>query len=154
MRRRGFLTLLGAAAVAPALPVAAPRVAVAAPYSRFAFGQAVFHARTRAHISPAGLVRRLKVSTAQAEAMISEMSARGMVRPILGSGGSVRAVSNILKPDAWGLAQARARTIARMKEAEASRAQGPQLAETWLDHLRQVAVQNGFALGPRAQVAA
>jgi len=45
-----------------------------------------------------------KVSTAQAEAMVAEMSAKGLVRPI--AGGSVRAVSNILNPGVWGTASA------------------------------------------------
>jgi len=100
MKRRSFIGMIGAALAAPALPMAAP----AAGYSRATYGLAVLHARTRAHVSARGLSYCLKVSTAQAEAMVAEMSAKGLVRPI--AGGSVRAVSNILNPGVWGTASA------------------------------------------------
>ena len=96
MKRRNFIGLIGAAIAAPALPMAAP----AAGYSRVTYGLAVLHARTRAHVSARGLSYCLKVNAAQAEAMVAEMSAKGLVRPI--AGGSVRAVSNILNPGVWG----------------------------------------------------
>ena len=101
MKRRGFIGMLGAAAVAPMLPAAAAPAATAT-YNRYMFGLAVFHARTRAHVSAAGIAFRLKVTTAQAEAMIAEMTRKGMVTPIMGSPGKLRAVSNIVKPGVWG----------------------------------------------------
>jgi len=96
MKRRNFIGLLGAALAAPAIPMAAPSVG----YSRATYGLAVLHARTRAHVSARGLAFCLKVPVAQAEAMVSEMAANGLVRPLMG--GSVRAVSNILNPGVWG----------------------------------------------------
>jgi 3-isopropylmalate/(R)-2-methylmalate dehydratase small subunit len=103
MKRRGFLTMLGAAVAAPALPAVSSAPAAAA-YNRYMYGLAVFHARTRAHVSARGIAYCLKVSTAQAEAMISEMTKNGLVKPVFGAGGNVRAVSNILNTDTWGQA--------------------------------------------------
>ena len=112
MKRRSFLGLLGAAVAAPVLPASAAPVAS---YNRYIYGLAVFHARTRAHVSARGIAFRLKVSLSEAEAMIAEMSEAGLVRPIAGPGGSVRAVSNILRPDTWGLDRA-ARSVRSTKQ--------------------------------------
>jgi len=82
MRRRHFLTTLGAAAVAPALPAlgaGAPVAQAAAGYNRYQYGLAVFHARTRAGLTAADLMGRLHISAAQAHAMMSEMSASGVL---------------------------------------------------------------------------
>ena len=58
------------------------------------YGLAVFHARTRASISVADLVSKLRVSAATAEAMMGEMSARGVLAPVVqGATGAMQAVS-------------------------------------------------------------
>lgn len=95
MDRRRFLTLAGAAGVLPALPASAVRAAAGgAGYNRYTYGLAVFHARTRASLSAADLIARLKVNAVQAEAMIGEMTASGVVRPVLSAaGGAVQAIS-------------------------------------------------------------
>jgi len=152
MKRRGFLTMLGAATVAPALPsVAAP--AVTATYNRYMFGLAVFHARTRAHISAAGIAYRLKVTTVQAEAMIAEMTGKGMVTPITGSPGQVRAVSNILKPGVWDTSEVQKAAKVRkdLQQQAQAKAKAEEDAKTpdWLSHLQSICVGEGLALHPR-----
>jgi 3-isopropylmalate/(R)-2-methylmalate dehydratase small subunit len=83
MQRRGFLSLLAAAASAPLLP---GRVAAqAAGYSRSAFGMAVFHARTRVGLTAADLSGRLRVSAPVAEAMMRELSAKGLIATTTGA---------------------------------------------------------------------
>ena len=106
MKRRNFLTMMGATALAPALPAFGAPVSVAAGgYNRYQYGLAVFHARTRANISAAGIAHRLKVSMPQAEAMIGEMIENNYVKPVLG-GSKVKAISNITKPDFLGFERA------------------------------------------------
>ena len=92
IKRRGFLAMLGAAGLAPALPAGGTSVA-AAGYNRYMYGLAVFHARTRASLSAADLIARLKVNAVQAEALMGEMTARGVVAPVAhAAGGVVRAI--------------------------------------------------------------
>ena len=145
MKRRGFLAMIGAAAVAPLMPAAGTAQAVT--YNRYTYGLAVFHARTRAHVSARGIAHCLKVSVPQAEAMIAEMANNGLVKPVFG-GPNVRAVSNILKPDAWGLDKA-----ARQARAKIRRDRNVQLQiedqSTLMGHLRQMCVDYGMTLSPR-----
>jgi len=146
MKRRGFLQLLGAAAATPLMPGAA--LAKAAGYNRYQYGLAVFHARTRAHISARGIAHRLKVSVPQAEAMIGEMVDKGLVKPVFG-GPNVRAVSNILKPDAWGLeTHARKQRSAARRAKRLAKAPAHDIADM-ITHLRQICVDYGMTLHPR-----
>ena len=93
MKRRGFLTMLGAAGLVPALPMPVSAAPVAAGYNRYMYGLAVFHARTRASISATDLMARLKVSAVQAEAMMGEMTAKGVLTPVVNAaGGAARAL--------------------------------------------------------------
>lgn len=91
MYRRNFLTVAGAAVLAPLVPAQAlPTLG----YSRTQYGLAVFHARTRASLSAADLMRRLNVSGAAADAMIAEMKTSGVIAPITNvAAGVMRAVS-------------------------------------------------------------
>ncbi len=158
MKRRGFLALLGGAIAAPLVPSMGGAATVAS-YNRYTYGLAVFHARTRAHVSARGLSHCLKVSLPQAEAMITEMSTNGLVRPVLGaSGGHVRAVSNILKPDMWGLersarqarsARRRARLEGRTGDHQAARVD----TSAMMAHLHQICRDYGLALSPRCGAA-
>lgn len=150
MKRRGFLRLLGAAVAAPMIPVAVPAAGAAASYNQFQYGLAVFHARTRAHVSARGIAYCLKVTPAQAQAMIAEMSAKGLVTPVAGSGGSVRAVSNILKPDMWGLDKAARQARAERRKARNDAGQDPGAqAQDWLGYLQQMCRAQGMTLSPR-----
>lgn len=91
MKRRSFLSLLGAAGVAPMLPVPAGSAPVAAVYNRYTYGLAVFHARTRASVTAADLVAKLRVSAATAEAMMGEMTTKGVIVPaVQAAGGAMR----------------------------------------------------------------
>lgn len=115
MKRRKFLTMMGAATLAPVLPTAStPAAVLAGGYNRYQYGLAVFHARTRANISAAGIAHSLKVTMPQAEAMIGEMIKSNFVQPVLG-GSKVRAISNITKPDFLGFERAaqQAKTAAK-----------------------------------------
>lgn len=88
MKRRNFLSMVGAAAAAPILPsigASQATAAVATGYNRYMYGLAVFHARTRAGLTTADLMARLRISAVQAEAMMGEMTARGVLTPALGA---------------------------------------------------------------------
>lgn len=110
MNRRHFVRLLGAAVAAPAMPapVAMPAArpasaAAGAAYSRTLYGHAVFHARTRASLSAADLMTRLKVSAAQAEALMGEMSARGVLTPVVQGAVTVMRAANATSKPAFDL---------------------------------------------------
>jgi hypothetical protein len=92
MKRRSFLSMMGAAGLVPAMPALAQPAPVAAGYNRYMYGLAVFHARTRATVSVADLMTRLKVGSGPAEAMIGEMTAKGVIKPTLQSAGGLMRV--------------------------------------------------------------
>lgn len=75
MNRRHLLSLMGAAAAAPALPPAAfARVpALGKTKGLYAYALAVFHARIRPEITAADLALRLKVRPHVADQMIQRM---------------------------------------------------------------------------------
>lgn len=149
MRRRGFLRLFGAALAAPALPALPAATAAPVSYPRIQYGMAVFHARTRAHVTVRGLAAKLGVTPAQAQAMMAEMTARGVITPVSGAPGAMRAVSNILKTDPWPIR----RTSAQAGEAKANRssARHHHRPATWLTHLHDLCETAGIPLSPRAR---
>ena len=153
MKRRSFLGMFGAAIATPALPAFSGAAGVS--YSRSAYGMAVIHARTRHHVSARGIAHCLKVSLPQAHAMISEMSAGGLVKPVMGGGGvHVRAVSNILQPSVIGMRTAGAE--AKKRVAERARVQSRERRtvkgvgqNAMVGHLHHMCVSNGHTLHPR-----
>ena len=76
------------------MPMPGAAAPVAATYNRYVYGLAVFHARTRASVTAADLVSRLRVSPEIAQALLREMQVKGVVAPVLQAAtGAVRAVS-------------------------------------------------------------
>lgn len=151
MKRRKFLSLIGAVTTAPLMPTLGATTPQA--YSRTMFSRAVMHARLRPHVSARGIAYRLKVTVPQAEKMIAEMASKGMVRPVLNGGGvHVRAMSAIVKPQAWGAGDAARRS--RTNQATARRADltGSHQIEcsSMLAHLHQICLDYGMFLSPRA----
>ena len=101
MKRRNFLGLIGAAAAAPLMPVAAP----AAGYSRASYLAAIAHANKFPMVSIGGMIKNLGVTADQAEAILNTMNSEGLVnilaKPSQRNG--IHAASKILKGDHWGL---------------------------------------------------
>lgn len=150
MKRRSFLSLLGAAITAPAMPVAAA--------SRDLMQVAVAHARKYPVISVSGLSKRGGMSVQQAEAMIRKLAGEGMVKLVgPAPSGGVRAASRIMVGDPWGIARtAKERQAAAIRNGQ--RAQAHRAARvvekrqaTWLTHLHDLCRANGYTLSPRAQ---
>lgn len=81
MKRRSFLSFLGAATVAPALPA----LGAAAP-SQAAVSLATAHARRYPYISVIGLSRRIGVSEVEAKGLMHELSRQGILGPLRNSG--------------------------------------------------------------------
>lgn len=150
MRRRNFLGLLGAAIAAPVLPFAAP-TAPAVVYSRSSYGLAVLHARTRPHVSARGLAHCLKLPKSQASAMMTEMIRNNLISPIKGAvDGSMRATSNILMSDPWGLQKtAAARKITADRDVKSKQTKADGTIDLMLAHLRDLCVKQGMTLHPR-----
>lgn len=94
MKRREFLALISATSVTPFLPAATRAAPVAAGYNRYTYGLAVFHARTRASVSAADLVAKLRVSPAAAQSLMAEMAEKAVLKPALNSAaGTMRAIT-------------------------------------------------------------
>lgn len=151
MKRRRFLSLIGAAVAAPLAP-AIGSAGTGALYSRTAYSRAVMHARFRPHVSARGIAFKLKVPLTQAEGMISEMAAKGLVKPVVGGGGvHVRAISAIVKPQTWGATTAARQTQAHksaQRRLDLTRRSGTAQFETDLTalwaHLRQICRTHGM----------
>ncbi len=96
MKRRGFLSLLGAATTAPLLPTLP--ASASAGYSRTLFSRAVAVTRMKPHVSARGIAALLRIPASQAERMLTEMTARGIVVPVPGGAGvHVRASNAIVR---------------------------------------------------------
>ena len=77
MKRRSFLSMFSAAAVAPALP----SLAAGAP-SRAMMGLATAHARKYPYVSVLGLSHRIGVTPKQAQALLTEMADEGIIHAL------------------------------------------------------------------------
>ncbi|MFT6118255.1 MAG: hypothetical protein ACJAXK_000185 [Yoonia sp.] len=86
--------------------------------------------------------------------MMAEMTRNNLISPIKGAvDGSMRATSNILMSDPWGLQKtAAARKITADqadRDAKAKQAKADGTIDLMLAHLRDLCVKQGMALHPR-----
>lgn len=144
MKRRGFLTLLGAAVAAPFVP--APLAARSAAYSRAALHGAIYHAQSRAVFSVWGLSKTLGISTDAASALMQELSQRGVIGPLQGATASGRwATSRLWRAPAASATHITRRDLTRHNLTT----QQPDL----MTYLRRLAAREGFTIQPRALAA-
>ena len=93
MKRRSFLSMLGAALAAPALP------ATAGVPSRSLAALAAAHARKYPFVSVIGLSRRVGVSVPEAETLLIDLSERGLVGTVNSCAhGPISACSRVFRP--------------------------------------------------------
>lgn len=156
MKRRGFLSMLGAVIAAPALPMAAT-----AGQSGTAYAAAIAHAQKFPVISVSGLAKRGGLSVSQAEAMIKELASQDLVKLVGPSrSGSVRAASKILINDPWGLGRTSkpqpkgAGKVDPQQQSltgpETHKAQQMRVdLDPLMAHLRRLCVDRGMTLSPR-----
>ncbi len=148
MKRRTFLSIFGAATVAPALP------ALASP-SPAMLQMATAHAAKFPHVSVMGLSHRLGVSATEAEALLHDMSNRGLIGKLRIDGTRpIYASSKVYTPPEGSLIhqaqQQKARQAAR-REARLETAEPKSLTvdiSRLLAHLRQLCADQGMTLRP------
>lgn len=143
MKRRSFLSLLGAALTAPVIPASAGASGLSA--------RAALHARTYPCVSAVGLSRGLGVPMTQAQALLRDLSAKGLVGPVSHAGtGPIYAASEVYRPAVE--AAVRSVQVTRAAKAQkfgwASPATHP--PQDWLSYLRCMCESHGYALSPRA----
>lgn len=148
MKRRGFLSLLGAAVTAPALPMAAPR------FTASMHALAVRHVGQYPIITVLGISNRTGIPMDQAEELLVQLSREGLVGPVApGPAGPMRAVSTTYKPSAASLHASnydRVRMEKQIKRARLNRKRLRVNTKDWLQHLHGICRENDIALQPRA----
>lgn len=150
MKRRGFLTLLGAALTAPALPGATPALGARLK----ALGAA--HARKFPMVSVMGITRRLDLSPEEAQELFSYLVRKGLIgSPNVPGTGLANAASRVFRPTPARMSVAtKAAQEARRKPA-AAEPHAPAMPKTptrtWLHHLHDICIREGLTLCPRAQ---
>lgn len=162
--RRGFIGMLGGAFAAPLLPsvslAAASTSSVAYPAS--ALHAAIYHAQTRVNFSVFALASKLNLNLGQAEALMGDMSKRGIVGPLQGSTQAGRwARSKIWSHPVANTAAASNAARAKRIKLDAAKAQREKIASysrpgtPWADmrplmgHLQDICHSHGLALHPR-----
>lgn len=155
MKRRNFLSLIGAATVAPALPT------VALGPSPEMMSAATVHAQTYPYVSVMGLSRRVGVSVPEAENLMHAMSRKGIIGPMRINGARpVYAGSQVfVPPHSTAMEAARMQrtkhNAAKKIRADKTRAAKAQSAKTRVDisdlmaHLHALCVSRGMTLHPR-----
>ncbi len=148
MQRRSFLRLIGSAIAAPMIPA----VGSASGYSRTSYELAIAHAKRFPLVSVTGMSKHIGISTAQADAIVRQMSSEGLLgvlnptRP-----GTVRASSRIFTNDIWGLkrtSQKRPDQARKTQERNAQKQAQPKVSALFA-HLHDICTQNGLILSPR-----
>lgn len=85
MKRRGFLQLLGSAMTAPLLPALPASVASKAAYPAMAMKMALDQAKHRVSFSVFSMAQQLGLNINQAEALMVDLSKKGVVGPLQGA---------------------------------------------------------------------
>lgn len=164
LKRRGFLQMCGRAVAAPLMPSVSMGAATKVAYPASALHATIYHAQSRVNFSAFALAQKLGLSLGQAELLMVDMSARG----ILGS------IQGTTKAGQWALSKvwnrpfvdaAAARRIARGEkphQTSSSRtpASDPQPTQQWsepdmrpiLTHLYDMCRARGMTLHPRCAV--
>ena len=154
IKRRGFLAMLGGAFAAPLMPSVSLGAATKAAYPASALHAAIYHAQTRVNFSVFALAQQLGLQLGQAEAVMTEMTKRGILGPLQGTTQSGRwASSRVLRrPFADGVAARKLADARRAKvdqeQADASDARGANL-RPFLTHLYDLCRAQGRVLHPR-----
>lgn len=153
-KRRGFLGILGGAIVAPLMPSASFGAATKAAYPASALHAAIIHAQTRVNFSVFALAQQLGLQLGQAEALMGDMSKRGILGPLQGTTQSGRwARSHVLRcplghaAAVQKMAQTKHNT-ASAKPTKAKPFEDPDLSQ-FLAHLYDICRTAGIPLHPR-----
>lgn len=158
MKRRGFLQMLGGALTAPLMPSASLAAVRKVGYSASSFHAAIYFAQQRLNFSVFTLAQRVGIPMEQAEAMMVDMSQRGILGPLQGGNAvSGRWATSHLKSRAMSkaaLAQKHARAN-RINDAADQHATDKKQNRTWADmrpfltHLHDLCRSQGRRLHPR-----
>ena len=154
MKRRGFLQMLSGALAAPLMPSASLGAATKAAYPASALHAAIYHAQSRLNFSVFALATKLGLSLDQAEALMSDMSARGILGPLQGTTQSGRwALSKVWQRPF--VEAATAKNAARASKSLDSDAEntGWQTVDLrpFLRSVYRIAEGQGYALHPRCE---
>jgi len=151
MKRRKFLGMFGAAIAAPLAPMPAMGAATSgAVYSKSVFHAAIIHAQSRVSFSVWGLAQTLGVPVATAEAVMSDMTKRGIIGPLQGTTfGGRWANSNILLRETAASAQAAQQAQERNTKTQSHHSKSEPDLGLLLAHLRDLCLKNGMTLSPR-----
>ncbi len=159
MKRRGFLSMLGGAFAAPLLPSVSFAAATKAAYPASALHAAIYHAQQRVNFSVFSLAKqlRLDLDLGQAEALMADMSKRGILGPMQGSTKAGRWARSKVWTHPMANAAA-ARDAAHSKRAtdqtsakEPRRYTEPDLSQ-FMAHLYDICRTQGMTLYPRCAV--
>ncbi len=152
--RRGFLGMIGGALTAPFVPSVS--LVARAGYPASAFHAAIYHAQTRVTVSAFGLAHVLGLKSAQAEALMADLSARGVIGPVQGAARGGWASSNVLirhkgsAVAAQRLAKgARPRAVAPPRQTPDARTWSEPDLRPFLANLCKMAENHGLTLHPR-----
>ena len=154
LRRRGFLQMIGGALAAPLMPSASLGAASKAAYPAAALHAAIYHAQSRVNFSVFALATKLGLSLDQAEALMSDMSARGILGPLQGTTQSGRwALSKIWEKPF--VEAASAQSAERVSQASDDGTQKPTFMNVdlrpFLRSVYRIAEDQGYALHPRCE---
>ena len=157
MKRRGFLSMLGGAFAAPLLPSVSFAAATKAAYPASALHAAIYHAQQRVNFPVFSLAKQLRLDLGQAEALMADMSKRGILGPMQGSTQAGRWARSKVWTHPMANAAA-ARDAAHSKRAadqtlakEPRRYTEPDLSQ-FMAHLYDICRTQGMTLHPRCAV--